>query len=100
MIKIIMKKDEIRNHLFKFLTEKIMIIGIKIAISTSKIKKIIVIKKKWIENAIRGLEWGSNPHSKGEIFSISFEDFLFKISEIKIIKLEIKTNTVSIIIIR
>lgn len=91
-----MNKEDIKNHLFKFLTEKIMIIGIKIAISTSKIKKIIVIKKKWIEKAIRGLEWGSNPHSKGEIFSISFEDFLFKIKAIKIIKLDSKINTVNI----
>lgn len=83
------------NHLFKFLIEKIIIIGIKMAISTSKIKKMIVIKKKWIENAIRGLEWGSKPHSKGEVFSISLLDFLFKVSEIKIIRLEIKINRVN-----
>lgn len=90
------KKDEIKNHLFKLLTVKIIIIGMRIAISTSKIKKIIVIKKKWIEKTIRGLEWGSNPHSNGEIFSISFIDFLFKINEIKIIKFEINTNILNI----
>lgn len=41
------------------------------AISTSKIKKIIVIKKNRIENGIREEFIGSNPHSKGEDFSRS-----------------------------
>lgn len=41
------------------------------AISTSKIKKIIAIKKNRIENGIRDELRGLNPHSKGEIFSCS-----------------------------
>lgn len=39
------------------------------AISTSKIKKIIVIKKKRSEKGIRPEWFGSNPHSNGEDFS-------------------------------
>jgi hypothetical protein len=41
------------------------------AISTSKIKKIIAIKKNRRENGKRDELKGSNPHSKGDIFSRS-----------------------------
>jgi hypothetical protein len=54
---------------------KIIIIGRIKAISTSKIKKIIVIKKKRIEKGIREEFIGSNPHSNGDIFSRSANDF-------------------------
>jgi hypothetical protein len=40
-------------------------------ISTSKIKKIIAIKKNRKENGKREELLGSNPHSKGEFFSRS-----------------------------
>lgn len=53
----------------------IIIIGSKIVISTSKIKKITAIKKKWRENGIRGYDFGSNPHSNGDLFSRSLNDF-------------------------
>lgn len=52
-----------------------MIIGKINAISTSKIKKIIVIRKNRIEKGIREEFIGSNPHSKGDIFSRSEIDF-------------------------
>lgn len=42
----------------------------------SKIKKINLIKKKWILKGMWFLDIGSNPHSKGEIFSRSWDDFL------------------------
>lgn len=42
--------------------------------STSKIKKIIVIKKKRIEKGKRAEYLGVNPHSKGLAFSRSLED--------------------------
>jgi len=45
------------------------IAGNRITISTSKIKKIIVTKKKRSEKGRRWLEFASNPHSKGEDFS-------------------------------
>lgn len=45
------------------------------AISTSKIKKITVIKKKCNENGIRAEDLGSNPHSNGDDFSRSENDF-------------------------
>lgn len=48
-----------------------MIIGSIKAISTSKIKKIIAIKKNRIENGTREEFKGLNPHSKGDIFSCS-----------------------------
>lgn len=66
--------------------------GRSITISTSKIKKIIVIKKNRKEKGIRWLELLSNPHSKGEDFSRFIIVFLAKIKEkIKTIKVIIKT---------
>lgn len=37
----------------------------------SKIKNRTAIRKNWIENGIRADDFGSNPHSKGDIFSRS-----------------------------
>lgn len=62
-----------------------MIIGRIRAISTSKIKKIIAIKKKCRENGSRDEDLGSNPHSNGEHFSRSVTDFLEIIIARKII---------------
>lgn len=59
------------------------------AISTSKIKKITVIRKKWREKGIRAEDLGSNPHSKGEHFSRSINDFLDRIIDRNIIIFEI-----------
>lgn len=42
--------------------------GNKRTISRSKIKKIIINKKKCIENGIRAFFIGSKPHSKGVFF--------------------------------
>ena len=53
----------------------IIIIGKIRAISTSKIKKIIVIKKNRKENGSREEDFGSNPHSNGEDFSRSIKVF-------------------------
>jgi len=44
-------------------------IGIKSTISISKTMKIIASRKNRIENGIRALWFGSNPHSNGEDFS-------------------------------
>lgn len=65
----------------------IIIIGKIKVISTSKIKKIMEIKKKWIEKGIREEFKGSNPHSKGEFFSRSIKIF-FDSKEAKIIMKE------------
>lgn len=51
-------------------------IGINRVISTSKIKKIKLIRKKWILKGGRLLDIGSNPHSNGEDFSRSWKVFL------------------------
>lgn len=75
--------------------------GSKIAISTSKIKKITAIKKKRKEKGRRGDLKGSNPHSKGEDFSrsrIIFFDkplasiIMNKVKEMIIIKRVINVN--------
>lgn len=58
--------------------------GINKVISTSKIKKIIAIKKNWIEKGSRACLFGSNPHSKGLFFSRSIKVF-FEIIEAIII---------------
>ena len=39
----------------------------------SKIKNKIAIRKKCIENGDRDFDWGTNPHSKGLIFSCSID---------------------------
>ena len=54
--------------------------GIRIAISTSKIKKIMVTMKNRIEKGIRAFFDGSNPHSNGVNFSRSFIDLLVNVS--------------------
>lgn len=70
----------------------VKIIGKIKVISTSKIKKIIVIKKNRIEKGIRLNFFGLNPHSNGDIFS-KFNLIFFEIViEINIIKLEIKNK--------
>lgn len=53
-----------------------IIIGNNNVISTSKIRKIIAIRKKCNENGRRVGDFGSNPHSKGEFFSRSEIVFL------------------------
>lgn len=58
----------------------IIIIGRINAISTSKIKKIIVIKKNRREKGKRDDDFGSNPHSNGDDFSRSMMVF-FEIIE-------------------
>ena len=60
---------------------KVMIIGRISAISTSKIKKIIAIKKNRIEKGKREELNGVNPHSKGESFSRSLFFFFAKREE-------------------
>lgn len=93
----------ITNHNCNFICNKIIGQGRIILISISKIKNINIIEKKWIENLTRGLENGSNPHSKGDIFSRSF--FLCKLIKGRtfIIKVMIKVimniNNISIKII-
>lgn len=56
-----------------------MMSGSKSAISTSKIKKITAIKKNRREKGNREDLLGSNPHSKGDLFSRSIIDFLERI---------------------
>lgn len=73
----------------------IIIKGIIITNSTSKIKKITAIIKKCLENGIRDESNESNPHSKEDIFSRSIIDLyeikyktMVNINKIKINKIE------------
>lgn len=70
------------------------------AISTSKIKKIIVIKKNRKEKGRREDDLGSNPHSKGVDFSRSIIVFLDRMDEAIIIIIEIMIIIKNIIKIR
>lgn len=67
-----------------------------IEISTSKIKKIIVIIKNWSEKGNREDVFGLNPHSNGEIFSRS-KNFFFEINIDKIIKMDAIVKIIIII---
>ena len=77
------------DHHIIFEILKITIIGKIKAISTSKIKKIIAIKKNRIEKGKREEFIGSKPHSKGDVFSRSFKDFFDKIEAKYITTIEI-----------
>lgn len=75
----------------------IKIIGRIRAISTSKIKKIIVIRKNRRENGRRDDDLGSNPHSNGDDFSRSIRVFFDKIEAINIVNTAIKKIIILII---
>ncbi|KAF2897979.1 hypothetical protein ILUMI_08195 [Ignelater luminosus] len=45
--------------------------GSKRVISTSEIKQITAIRKNWRENGIRAEDFGSKPHSKGDLFGLN-----------------------------
>lgn len=93
------KIKEVIIQLIKLEILKIKVIGKINVISTSKIKKIMAIKKNWIEKGVREEFIMSNPHSNGEHFSRSKRDFfdsiednIIIIKEIKKIKKETKNN--------
>lgn len=74
------------NHFIVFLLRKVGIKGIKRAISTSKMIKIIAIKKNRIEKGMRAELKKLNPHSKGLHFSRQLILFFETILEIIINK--------------
>lgn len=78
-------------HIIKLENLIIKIIGRIKAISTSKIRKIIVIKKNRKEKGRREDDFGSNPHSNGDAFSRSTNVFFERIeaSNITIIEINI-----------
>lgn len=77
----------------------IRIIGRISAISTSKIKKIIEIKKKRKEKGKREEDFGSKPHSNGDDFSRSTIVFFDKMEAKNITIIEIVRIIKLIIII-
>lgn len=91
------KNNVVEVHQIKLEVWKIPIVGKIRAISTSKIKKIIAIKKNRKEKGKRAEFIGSNPHSKGEDFSRSITAFLDKTEAKPITTLLIIKITVPII---
>jgi len=69
MIKIIINVVVLNSKIVILVDEAKIGIGINRTISMSKTIKIIANKKNRIENGIRALWLGSNPHSKAEDFS-------------------------------
>lgn len=84
-----MKIIEVIVHIIKLENLIIKIIGRIKAISTSKIRKIIVIKKNRSENGSREDDLGSNPHSNGDAFSRSTNVFFERIEASNITTIEI-----------
>lgn len=78
---------EVINQFISLLLFIVTIIGKIKAISTSKIKKIIVIKKNRREKGSRDDVFGSKPHSNGDDFSRS-EKVFFDRNEAKIITID------------
>lgn len=70
-----MNANDVTPQYFIIVYFIVIIDGKIIMISISKIKKIIAIMKKWIENGIRFFDIGLNPHSNGDIFCKSIIDF-------------------------
>jgi len=62
---------------------KIKGIGKMRVISTSKIRNKTARRKNWMEKGERADFFGLNPHSNGDIFSWSEEDFLKMTEEIR-----------------
>lgn len=67
--------DTVTNQILIILLLSTIIIGRIMTISMSKIKNNTANRKNWIENGVRDLLLGSNPHSNGDIFSRSRIDF-------------------------
>jgi len=81
-----MKNEIIKSQEDKFEKWNVTKIGRRIAISISKIKKIIAIKKNRREKGRRAEDLGLKPHSKGEDFSRSIIDF-FETNKVNIIRI-------------
>ena len=73
--------------------------GINKVISTSKIRKMIAMRKNWIEKGIRALVFGSNPHSNADLFSRSLKVFFESKDAAIIIRSLININIVAVVII-
>lgn len=89
IIKIIIKQIFNNIHVKDIFLLKLEIAGRIRAISTSKIKKIMAIKKNRKEKGKREDDFWSNPHSKVVIFSRWLKDFFDKIKDI-IIKILVR----------
>lgn len=96
IIKIMMNSVDVVNHLNKLTLNILGIKGTIKIISTSKIMKMIAIKKNCIEKGSRAKLKKLKPHSKG----ITFSRFLFLFFEIiidKLIKIIVTINLVKLI---
>ena len=96
-----MKNIPVKVHLRMFLILRILASGKRRVISTSKIRKMIAIKKNRSEKGSRADPLGSNPHSKGEFFSRSLMVFLEISEEIVITRADkIRANEIIAVTIK
>lgn len=65
------KANEFITSLVEAIKDRISGAGISRMISMSNTRKITARRKKRVENGIRAFLLGSNPHSKGVVFSRS-----------------------------
>lgn len=77
----------------------VIIIGIMITISISKIRNRTAIKKNCDENGIRDELFGSKPHSNGDVFSRSIIDFFLIIVHNPIIIIDMINAKINEIVI-
>lgn len=71
--------------------------GIKRTISISNTRKITAKRKNRVENGRRALSFGSNPHSKGVLFSRSLNLRTLNVYAKARIKMEIVTAMIEVI---
>lgn len=79
-------KNDVNIKWFKDEILRMEMEGRRRAISTSKIKKIIAIRKNCTLKGMRAELIGSNPHSNGEFFSRSVNVFLDSILAASIVR--------------
>jgi len=99
MIRMIIKIDMIIVHEVMFLIKEVRGKGSRMVISTSKIKKMIAIRKNRRENGIRLDEKGSNPHSNGDDFSRLVNVFFLSIEAVSAMMVEINSVVIDAMMI-
>jgi len=78
----------VNDHIVGLERGIVLAMGRRRVISTSKMRKIRAIRKNRIEKDVRGEDFGSNPHSNGDLFSRSIIDF-FEMSVATVISTDV-----------
>lgn len=97
IINIVMMFDLIRNLFFSLLS--ILIIGMKMIISKSKIRNRIAIMKNWFENGINDDIFWLNPHSNLDVILLFLFRFFFTVNIIVIKIIIIIVVVINIVVV-